>query len=384
MMRRSGERKIWIVNTVLAITIITGLVFASGCLDVFFGSQNIDFGSSPVTTIQTPVKACWTQPNVLVGSTGTQLPEAKKILHLLYDDETEMSGDVIVWKDGRTFDDTLDDIYMYNIATKQESPLIVVDDRQQRPAISGNLIAYSNWTDSKKIHVYDLNTRKDIAIPTDHRAQTVDIDGKRVVFEDLDKRSVVLYDISTGKDTLVMAGGRWPRISGDHVIYRKWVNNRDDIYLYNIPNKKETCISCGLTEEPTSDYRIDGNYVVFDMSSTGEPLRLYNIGTRATSEIVPCSGKCEYPTANMCGAWYDISGNNVVYASGVDCTECDIDEGVFIYNIPDLTTKALHLHSSQDTDNDGGLDCRNGGYPRISGNNVIFWQGFEDIYLIKL
>jgi WD40 repeat protein len=340
---------------------------------------------SLVTTIQTPVKALWTQPRVLVGSTGNQLPKANSILKLLNADEMEMSGDIIVWTDGRNFDDTLEDIYMYNIATKQESPLIVVNNRQKSPAISGNLIAYANWTDGKKIHVYDLNTRKDTTIPTVHRAETVDIDGKQVVFEDFNTQSIVLYDISTGKDTLVMAGGEWPRISGDNIIYWKSVNNRDDIYLYNIPNKKETCITCGLTEKPTADYRIDGNYVVFDMSTAGEPLRLYNIGTKTTSTIVPCPGKCDYQTRGIGGAWYDISGNNVVYVSSVDCDDCGIEDGVFIYDIPAGTTKALHLHSEADYDSgEGSLGPPNGGYPRISGNNVIFWQGFEDIYLIKL
>jgi len=371
-------------RAILISIVVIVLVFSSGCSDILFGSHKVDFESSPVTTTQTPLRACWTQPKVIVGSTGAQLPEAKKILHLLYDDETEMSGDVIVWTDTRNFDDTLEDIYMYNIAMKQETPLIVVKNRQKRPAISGNLIAYSNWTDDKKIHVYDLNTGKDTAIPTDHRAETVDIDGKRVVYDDFNKDSTMMYDLSTGVETFIMVNGEWPRISGDYVIYRKSVNGRDDIFLYNIPDKKETCISCGLTEEPTADYRIDGNYVVFDMSTAGEPLRLYNIGTTTTSEIVPCPGKCEYQTGGMCGAWYDISGDKVVYASGVDCTDCDIDEGVFIYDISAGTTKALHLHSSHDSDVDGGLDCRNGGYPRISGNNVIFWQGFEDIYLIKL
>jgi hypothetical protein len=179
-----------------------------------------------------------------------------------------------------------------------------------------------------------------------------------------------------------MAGGEWPRISGDHVIYRKSVNRRGDIYLYNFPNKKETCITCGLTEEPTADYRIDGNYVVFDMSSVGEGLRLYNIGTKTTTTIVPCPEKCDYSTYGV--AYYDISGNNVVYVSGVDCTDCDIEDSLFIYDISTGTTKALHLHNDIDNERDGNLGPPNGGYPRISGNNVIFWQGFENIYFIKL
>jgi len=45
--RGFGEKKFWIVHTVLAITIVIGLVFASGCADVSFGSQKFgDFGTS--------------------------------------------------------------------------------------------------------------------------------------------------------------------------------------------------------------------------------------------------------------------------------------------------------------------------------------------------
>jgi hypothetical protein len=49
-MRWSGERKIWIVYTILAITIIVGVVFASGCLN-FLSSSGV---SKPGTQTTTP------------------------------------------------------------------------------------------------------------------------------------------------------------------------------------------------------------------------------------------------------------------------------------------------------------------------------------------
>jgi len=46
-MRGFGEKKFWTLHTVLAITIVIGLVFASGCADVSFGSKKIgDFGTT--------------------------------------------------------------------------------------------------------------------------------------------------------------------------------------------------------------------------------------------------------------------------------------------------------------------------------------------------
>lgn len=390
-MRRLGYTKSWIQHAILVSVVICSLVFVSGCADVFFGSQKLQGDVSPVTTtptmahvtttIQTPVKACWTQAKFAGGTVGSQLPEAKKIMTVPHADDLEMSGDIIVWDDGRNWDNTLSDIYMFNIATGTEKPLVVVNERQENPEVSGNLVVYSNWTDKKKIYVYDLDTGKDTAIPTNHRAETVDIDGKRVVYDDFITGGTVMYDLSSGKDVIIMADGDLPRISGDNIVYRKILNNRYDLYLNNIPTKKETCISCRLSEQPTADYRIDGNYVVFDTSTVAEPLRLYNIGTGQISEIVPCSGNCEYPTDGIPGAWYDISGDNVVFVSGVDCTDCDIVDSLFVYNIPAKTTKALHLHTESDTEL---LSYGGGGYPRISGNNVIFWHGDYDLYLIKL
>jgi len=149
MIRGMGSKisgRSWIIFDILVFTIIISLVFVSGCSDTLFGSQKVDSGSPPMTTIQTPVKALWTQPKVLVGSGGNQLPEANSILKLPHADEMEMDGDVIVWTDGRNFDDTFLDIYMYNIATKQESPLIVVRDPQKRPAISGNTLRWTRST----------------------------------------------------------------------------------------------------------------------------------------------------------------------------------------------------------------------------------------------
>lgn len=383
VMKGSGYNTSRIQHAILVSVLICSLVFVSGCADVFFGSQKLQGDISAVTTtttaghltttIQTPVKACWTQAKFAGGSNGAQLPEAKKILTLLHADDLEMSGDVIVWDDGRNWDTTLSDIYMYNIATGTEKPLVVVNERQENPEVSGNLVAYSNWTDKKKIHVYDLDTGKDTAIPTNHRAESVDIDGKRVVYDDFVTGGTVMYDLSSDKDVFIMADGDSPRISGDNIVYRKIVNNRYDLYLNNIPMKKETCISCGLSEEPTSDYRIDGNYVVFDMSTAGEGLRLYDIGTGQISTIVPCPGNCVYATSGITS--YDISGDNVVYISGSDCRDCNIHEGLFMFNIPAGTTNPLHVHSRDES---------LGGPIRISGENVMFYQGSDDIYLIKL
>jgi beta propeller repeat protein len=343
-MRQFCERKFWILYIILAITIIIALVFTSGC-STLFGERKTGGETSP-TPMETQTEDI-TQVTQALGtsepgaggvSSGAGKPGSANGRTLKNIWDVEFDGDIVVWKDTRNFDDTLSDIYMYNIATKQESPLTVAPGRQESPAISGNLIAYSNWTDGKKIHVYDLNTRKDIAIPTVHRAETVDIDGKRVVFEDFVKQSIVMYDLSTGVETLIMANGGWPRFSGDHVIYLKSVNNRDDMYLYNIPNKKETCITCGM-ESQVGDYRIDGDNIVFDTKTSLGPLFLYNIQLGLKLKILPATIP---PDTKIFTDWdnnFDISGNKVVFvASIVDFADKPNAYGIFVYDIPSLET----------------------------------------------
>jgi len=72
-----------------------------------------------------------------------------------------IDNNVVVWQDDRNFTDTGVDIYMYDITTHQEKPVVINYDNQEKPYILGNKIV---WEDSRynfyfnNIYMYDIAT----------------------------------------------------------------------------------------------------------------------------------------------------------------------------------------------------------------------------------
>jgi hypothetical protein len=70
-----------------------------------------------------------------------------------------------------------------------------------------------------------------------------------------------------------------------------------------------------------------------------------------------------------------------VFVSG--CFDISFGKPNVDYRIDAKITKNLYFHTSADSDRQGDLGYGNGAKTRISGNNVIFRQGLEEIYLIN-
>jgi hypothetical protein len=116
----------------------------------------------------------------------------------------DMDGDRVVWqqKDGGTNDDPKHNIYLYDFSTGESLRVTSDTADQYMPRISGNYIAYLDdrlhtpSTGSKpNIFLYDLDTQTHEQITTTGDIMSVDIDGNKIVFTNLNNE-VYLYTIA--------------------------------------------------------------------------------------------------------------------------------------------------------------------------------------------
>jgi len=244
-----------------------------------------------------------------------------------------VSGTRVVYEDQRDGDYS---IFMWDVATDSETRVTRNDGIDQRyPAVSGDKVVFQdNSTGDWNIRVIDL--KKD-AVPGVGRRITTDdsfdqrhpdISGSKVVFDDLrfatqiNDPEIVLYDLSTGKQTRLTYGDTpplsppysddthwhwWPVIWGDWVAYENSYDPGsmwDSVSAMNIKNKVEK----QLSSDSVLAYRpaISGSQVVF--ADDDGDVRVFDLATDASESngtAVPA------PAGNQTSP--DISGTKVVY-----------------------------------------------------------------------
>jgi len=190
-----------------------------------------------------------------------------------------ISGDLVVWQDFTSGDW---DIFSYDISSGTLTPVALISnpDHQKNPAVSGNYIAYENWsgTMSSAVWLYNISDSSAEEIsPGSILAINPDISGDTVVWED--SGIVYRYTISTGTVTQVTPAGpgtaqMHPAISSDLIVledYRR--SSYGDIYMYTISSGTETWVSpqpesAAQTRPAVSDSRIvwqDGRSGIADI-----------------------------------------------------------------------------------------------------------------------
>ncbi|HOU91906.1 MAG TPA: FG-GAP-like repeat-containing protein, partial [Polyangiaceae bacterium] len=120
-----------------------------------------------------------------------------------YQREPAISGDTVVWVDGRNDDG---DIYGYDLTTGRAFPICTAVGYQGLLAISGDTVV---WADQR------------------HGEDDSDIYG---------------YDLTTGREFPICTAVGWqwgPAISGDTVVWTDYRNDDDDIYGYDLTTGRE-------------------------------------------------------------------------------------------------------------------------------------------------
>jgi beta propeller repeat protein len=175
-----------------------------------------------------------------------------------------ISGDRIVWYDDRTGDGN---IFMYDLAAGLETQITSHPSEQWHSAISGDRIV---WVDSRNstsasadIYMYDLSAPagSELVRITNNPANQFnpDISGDRIIWGDRrgGLRSVYMYDLSTGEETLISTAPNrftdFHAIFGDKVVWQDQRDGNWDIYLSTGDGVGDTVDNCRWDYNPSQD-----------------------------------------------------------------------------------------------------------------------------------
>jgi beta propeller repeat protein len=214
----------------------------------------------------------------------------------------DISGDIVVWSDRRNEkDDTKyelveinSDIFTYNIKTDEEKQITRDTSAQTSPKMWNNYVIYADSrNDTSKsepgrwsLYLYNLDTSEEKLISStlaNSCSYGYSIKDNKIVWEDdrdfmgddilrsgsnvpENNKDIYLYDISSGKETVVAAGDKMesnPDISGDYIVYEDRNNGslKADIVLYNIKSKKKINITEDEYNQGTP--KIFGDYIAW-------------------------------------------------------------------------------------------------------------------------
>jgi len=278
-------------------------------------------------------------------------------------------GDRIVWTDDTSGYGWGDNIYMYNISTKETQ--ILTSTSVSSLAIYGDRVVWTGGINGNThIYMYNISTSTETQITTErsnHRNPA--IYGDRIVWED-DRNGnldIYMYDLSTSKETQITTDKSFqsePAIYGDTIV---WVDGRSlkqNIYMYNISTSTETQIT---NDDYQGSPAIYGNRIVWQGCQDGKcSLYMYDISTFKKTQIA---------TTNQLLYGYSpaIYGDRIVWTDGRDGENSEI----YLYNIStDMETKVTTYESDHI-------------YPRIYDDKIVWVDNRNgdnnwDIYMCDL
>ncbi|MBI4697500.1 MAG: thrombospondin type 3 repeat-containing protein [Nitrospirae bacterium] len=279
-------------------------------------------------------------------------------------------GNKIVWMDGRN---GKSDIYMYDISSGIETPLITAPGDQSIPGISGLRVVYTDFADSlTDLHIYDISTGTDTQIfthlPRLHAAPS--ISGNYIVWEDMWRDGITtsniwMYDLSAGAITKITSrtGDECtPKMSGNRIV---WADARagfgtgaDDIYMYDLSAGIETQVIAGPFDERPRG--ISGSRIVWSDDRNGNyDVFMYDLSTGVETRIT--TNPFNQRVSGIFGkniVWTDDrNGNNDIYLYAGDGVGDNSDNCPNVYN-PDQADSDHDgmgdaCDTSTDTDGDG-------------------------------
>lgn len=268
--------------------------------------------------------------------------------------QAEIDGDIIVWRDGRDGtcgnDGSAWNIYMYNLATGQETAVNTEDKKQQYPKVSGDVIVYQT-------------------------EENCDGDGNSDIY---------MYNVKTGLTSAVTTstdGEYEPDVSGNYVT---WHDENDDIYMYNIATGS-TSVVCDDTDDQYDSVIDNGVIVWTDQRGSSDDIYMYDIATGTESAVCTATGDQYDPCiGDGVVAWVDYrDGNADIYmydiATGTESAvetsteyyyDPEVSGGMLVCEDPDDDIALFDLKTGSEKKLDPTGECE--GMPAISGNVVVF------------
>jgi len=243
---------------------------------------------------------------------------------------SDISGNIVVWRDARAFDASGMDIYAYDLSTGREFAVCTAPGHQDEAAVSGNIVV---WTDRRDgtAHIWacDLSTGREFPVCTAPGGQDFPaISGSIVVWRDwrdfwASSLSIYAYDLGAGREFPICVGGGTatmvPAVSGSIVVW----DNVDAIRGYDL--------SSGTHFVVAGEYRtwmvgphISGTVVVWQQSQAWQNIwDIYGCDLSSGEHFAVCTGPSDQVGARISGdtvVWddrrnWDVNGVDIYGAS---------------------------------------------------------------------
>lgn len=245
------------------------------------------------------------------------------------------------------------DIYLYNLITKLETPLIQKLGSQNSPAIYDNKVVYVDDSDGDpNIYMYDLILKKEtpICVAPDIQCEPR-IYGNTIVWTDYrnGNSDIYMYDLSTKEETQLTNDPSLqenPAIYSDKIVWSDCRDDVYDIYMYNTNTKQETplVVRDGYQRHPD----ISGDLVVWDdldgRPDTSHQIMVMDLTTQETKVLT----NDEVPVGNFSPK---INGDYIVWEKGRRTMDSTPTGRIQVYNLStnqlqlDLGDKQIWQHS---------------------------------------
>lgn len=260
----------------------------------------------------------------------------------------DIDGNNIVWIDGRNGENLNhsdpnaggNDIYMYNLTTKEETRITKSTIPEDGFGYSLGVSIFGDkiiWGGTYYFRVYNLTTQTEAGIDHIRISMIQDFQGNRIVgLNDIDSRpsDIYIYDFSTCNQTQITSNRETynPAIYGNTVVFAELIYGdlqiETNIHMYDIPTKKETQLSTSGTAY--SHHIYDDRILWMDNSIQDEVnytrnIHMYNISTKKRSSILNTSAFIEGFNGDKI-VWVDYRNEND------DCLGGDIYMGTLSEN----------------------------------------------------
>ncbi|MFH1319449.1 MAG: PKD domain-containing protein [Bacteroidota bacterium] len=236
-----------------------------------------------------------------------------------------------------------------NYSTAQVIQLTNNSTIDQKPRVSGNYIIWQGSDGSdNEIYLYDIINDTTIQLTNNALGENdPEISGNKAVWWASvgGNYEIFYYDGASVTQVTNNSVNDWyPRISGNNAV---WYSNADgdyEIYLYDGATTTQITNNTTLDEAPI----VSGNYIAWKGDSAGTPAVMLHDLT------IPQTDQISFASFSIMGP-QDISGNQVIWVDGYQGWEVRYFNGTGTSNLS---------NSFNIVDSD----------PRISGNNIVWWD----------
>jgi beta propeller repeat protein len=300
-----------------------------------------------------------------------------------------ISGNQIVWADGRNGNHL--QIYRYDLNTHTESRVSTVPLNSQqmnpppdpplssvllqnRAAISGSSVVWiDNRYDHQSVYLADLSAKTETPVFPQSKVDNspLAIDGTRMVWADTrnstdsaSNTDIYMYDFSTQTETRITTNASdqlAPDISGNTIVWTDTRLGGYTIFMYDLTTHTETQVSRASSGE-FNPPKIDGNYIVWEDGRNGKAdIFLYDISSREERQITTNPAEQTSP---------DVSGNRIVW---VDYRNGNPD--IYMFDLATNIESSVVVNPAEQIE------------PSIDGNRIVwtdYRNGNPDIYMFDL